>query len=125
MPNENTVFTPSSILFRPHQKPSLQSSRWFLVEAPGTAPGSDRFITQVIYRHSRRTGTLNIVWRVTMLKGEFTAGEDRLQYFWIASSIGGGIAFGQQLHSFMHFDFADSLQIAIAPDLTPRMQKAG
>jgi len=28
-----------------------------LVEAPGTAPGSDRFIATTIYFHSRRTGT--------------------------------------------------------------------
>src|SRR5262245_45310508 len=27
-----------------------------LVEAPGTAPGSDRFITTAIYRHSRQAG---------------------------------------------------------------------
>jgi len=31
-----------------------------LVEAPGTAPGSDRFITTAIYRHSRQAGPLNI-----------------------------------------------------------------
>jgi hypothetical protein len=31
-----------------------------LVEAPGTAPGSEWFITAAIYFHSRRTGTLNI-----------------------------------------------------------------
>jgi len=30
------------------------------VEAPGTAPGSDRFITTAIYRHSRQAGSLNI-----------------------------------------------------------------
>ncbi len=65
MPSENTVFTPSSILFRPRRGPSwplqLRSrpSR-NLVEAPGTAPGSDRFITQAIYRHSRQAGTPNI-----------------------------------------------------------------
>ena len=27
--------------------------RWFMVEAPGTAPGSDGFITLPVYRHSR------------------------------------------------------------------------
>ena len=32
-----------------------------MVEAPGTAPGSDRFITISIYRHSWRTSTSNIV----------------------------------------------------------------
>src|SRR6185295_17108148 len=33
-----------------------------MVEPPGTAPGSDRFITTPVYRHSRplRDGTLNI-----------------------------------------------------------------
>ena len=63
MPNENTVFTPSSILFRPHQKPFMASAvlaEWFLVEAPGTAPGSEWFISQAIYRHSWRTNTINI-----------------------------------------------------------------
>ena len=34
MPGKSPIFTPSSILFRPQQKPSL---RRFLVEAPGTA----------------------------------------------------------------------------------------
>jgi len=34
MPSKSTPFTPSSILFRPR-----------MVEAPGTAPGSERFIT--------------------------------------------------------------------------------
>ncbi|MDH6690069.1 hypothetical protein AB7M56_002093 [Bradyrhizobium elkanii] len=33
---------------------------WVLVEAPGTAPGSEWFIATVIYFHSRRTGTPNI-----------------------------------------------------------------
>jgi hypothetical protein len=27
--------------------------KWLLVEAPGTAPGSDGFITMAVYRHSR------------------------------------------------------------------------
>ena len=31
-----------------------------LVEAPGTAPGSEWFIATAIYFHSRRTGTPNI-----------------------------------------------------------------
>src|SRR6266851_9448654 len=31
-----------------------------MVEAPGTAPGSEWFITTAIYRHSRQAGTLNI-----------------------------------------------------------------
>ena len=32
-----------------------------MVEAPGTAPGSDRFITISIYRHSWRASAPNIV----------------------------------------------------------------
>ncbi len=63
MPNENTVFTPSSILFRPHQKPfgaCALLAEWFLVEAPGTAPGSEWFISQAIYRHVWQASTLNI-----------------------------------------------------------------
>src|SRR5262252_4694640 len=31
-----------------------------MVEAPGTAPGSEWFITTAIYRHSRQAGSLNI-----------------------------------------------------------------
>ncbi len=31
-----------------------------MVEAPGTAPGSEWFISQVIYRHSWRTSPFNI-----------------------------------------------------------------
>ena len=33
---------------------------WALVEAPGTAPGSEWFIAAAIYRHSRQAGSLNI-----------------------------------------------------------------
>jgi chromate transporter len=36
--------------------------RQALVEAPGTAPGSEWFIVTVVYFHSRRTGTSNIGW---------------------------------------------------------------
>ena len=50
MPSENTPFTPLSILFRPH---GLFPRGEEMVEAPGTAPGSDGFITMAIYRHSR------------------------------------------------------------------------
>src|SRR5215831_7248149 len=59
MPGKSTPFTPSSILFRPRLG---ISSQWYsrplttdplMVEAPGTAPGSDRFITTAIYCHSR------------------------------------------------------------------------
>ena len=50
MPSENTPFTPSSILFRP-RIPANAGGSW--VEPPGTAPGSDGFITIAFYRHSR------------------------------------------------------------------------
>ena len=60
MPNENTVFTPSSILFRPHQQTALNSRRGLMVEAPGTAPGSEWFIAQAIYRHSQQADNFNI-----------------------------------------------------------------
>ena len=52
MPSKSSIFTPLSILFRPHQKPVKKTDR-FLVEAPGTAPGSNRFITPAVYCHSR------------------------------------------------------------------------
>jgi len=71
MPSERSPFTPSSILFRPHQlltrllktlkahKDPLgeqimrfQTENGQLVEAPGTAPGSEWFIPMSIYRHS-------------------------------------------------------------------------
>ena len=50
-PSENTPFTPLSILFRPQWLRSLERSE--MVEAPGTAPGSNGFITMAVYRHSR------------------------------------------------------------------------
>ncbi len=65
MPSENLPFTPSSSLFHPHQKPFLPVYQGFgathllfgfeqlVVEVPGTAPGSEWFITTAIYRHSR------------------------------------------------------------------------
>ncbi len=63
MPSERTPFTPSSILFRPRQNPQSQLTLSktallrALVEAPGTAPGSDELITMTIYRHSRTNPT--------------------------------------------------------------------
>ena len=61
MPSESPIFTPLSILFRPHQKPAFKADRRFLVEAPGTAPGSNRLITKAIYRHSRiKSGNVHI-----------------------------------------------------------------
>ena len=53
MPSENMPFTLSSILFRPHQKHIAQMGDMLVVEAPGTAPGSEKFITTAVYRHSR------------------------------------------------------------------------
>ena len=42
-------------------KARFRVARWrALVEAPGTAPGSEWFIATAIYFHSRRTGTPNI-----------------------------------------------------------------
>src|SRR5262249_41352366 len=61
MPSKSAPFTPSSILFRPRLKD--QSSKvgyrltsdhsLLMVAAPGTPPGSDRFITPAFYRQSR------------------------------------------------------------------------
>jgi len=33
-----------------------------MVEAPGTAPGSDGFIAKTVYRHSRQTDTFDIAF---------------------------------------------------------------
>jgi len=61
MPSKKSIFTPLSILFRPHQKPVFCGR--FLVEAPGTAPGSNGFISPLIYRHIRQAGIPYIEWR--------------------------------------------------------------
>src|ERR1700742_814704 len=42
-----------------------------LVEAPGTAPGSEWFIATAIYFHSRRTGTRNIGGNASGKKSSF------------------------------------------------------
>src|SRR3954453_3713060 len=47
MPGKSSPFTPSSILFHPHQMPPGPGWR-NVVEVPGTAPGSDRFITMAV-----------------------------------------------------------------------------
>jgi len=59
MPGKSQSFTPSSILFHPHQmclalfvKRYFALSKAHLVEVPGTAPGSDRFIAISVYHHS-------------------------------------------------------------------------
>ena len=54
MPGKRPPFTPSSILFRPRRNPACGRA---LVEAPGTAPGSERLIAMTVYRHSRREPT--------------------------------------------------------------------
>lgn len=51
---------PRRSYFAPAKSHPRMGSRWVLVEAPGTAPGSEWFIATVIYFHSRRTGTPNI-----------------------------------------------------------------
>ena len=51
MPSKRAPFTPSSILFRPRRSP--RNGPWALVEAPGTAPGSEWFIPMSVYRHIR------------------------------------------------------------------------
>ena len=53
MPSESSPFTPSSILFRPRRRPRSRLVKRALVEAPGTAPGSEGFITMTVYRHIR------------------------------------------------------------------------
>jgi len=78
MPSKSAPFTPSSILFRPRirkqwseagrrEDGQASASRSLaidhcplMVEAPGTAPGSEWFITTAVYRHSRQAGTPNI-----------------------------------------------------------------
>ena len=65
MPSKSTTFTPSSILFRPPiSGTAVEYYRStvvpLVVEAPGTAPGSEWFITTAIYRHSRQAGMPNI-----------------------------------------------------------------
>ena len=56
MPGKSAIFTPSSILFRPHQR--LPHGLQPVVEAPGTAPGSDELIPTTVYRHSRLAPTV-------------------------------------------------------------------
>ncbi len=58
MPSKRAIFTPLSILFRPHQ--NITNRDYTLVEAPGTAPGSNRFISPSIYYHSWQASSLNI-----------------------------------------------------------------
>ena len=48
----------SSILFRPHR--SRVKLREEMVEAPGTAPGSETLMSRGVYRHSRFPDATNI-----------------------------------------------------------------
>lgn len=75
MPSKKTIFTPSSILFRPQHNPAasvaveIRRFRRIVVEAPGTAPGSEWFISPLIYRHIRLRGTPYIGCPVASEKG--------------------------------------------------------
>ncbi len=64
MPSKRTLFTPSSILFRPHHQNSdvlfAPSAGVLVVEAPGTAPGSEKLISTPIYHHSWQASPTNI-----------------------------------------------------------------
>ena len=51
---------PRRSYFAPAKARFLGTPEWALVEAPGTAPGSEWFIATTVYFHSRRTGTPNI-----------------------------------------------------------------
>ena len=53
MPGKSTTFTPSSILVRPRRSPVNRVYWRALVEAPGTAPGSEWFIATAVYHHSQ------------------------------------------------------------------------
>ena len=63
MPSKSQTFTLSSILVRPQQMPlpiwlssageANQAGQRHVVEAPGTAPGSEKLIPPAVYRHSR------------------------------------------------------------------------
>ena len=69
MPSKSLTFTPLSILFRPHEP----ATTGVLVETPGTAPGSNRFITLAVYRHSRCRQALYRRGRGTMQTGLWKA----------------------------------------------------
>jgi thymidylate synthase (FAD) len=49
--------------------PKTLTTKGFLVEAPGTAPGSTTLIPRTVYRHSRQAGTRNIGTREGGEKG--------------------------------------------------------
>src|SRR5262252_7744723 len=54
---------PRRSYFAPTDAAALRLAAAASVEAPGTAPGSDRFITTAIYRHSRLAPARQIEWR--------------------------------------------------------------
>jgi len=53
MPGKRAIFTPLSILFRPRR--IAEQNICHVVEAPGTAPGSNEFISPSVYYHSWKT----------------------------------------------------------------------
>lgn len=57
MPSEKSVFTAR---VEPVSPPCARRSAGWMVEAPGTAPGSTTLIPRTVYRHSRRTSPANI-----------------------------------------------------------------
>jgi len=76
MPNKKSLFTPSSILFRPHHHPAdvpVSACRRIMVEAPGTAPGSEWFIATLVYCHSCLSSIPNIGCASPDEKGLITA----------------------------------------------------
>ena len=60
MPSKRYTFRRSSILFRPQM--TFNKTQGELVEAPGTAPGSDTLITCSFIAIAGATGTLIIVF---------------------------------------------------------------
>jgi hypothetical protein len=82
MPSKSGVlYTPVD----PISPPSNTVRERHVVEAPGTAPGSEWFITTAIYCHSRRTGRGNI-WRTAEKKKPFRASFRALAPFSSGSS---------------------------------------
>ena len=77
MPSKRVPFTPSSILVRPHQMlPQSLGLQRHVVEAPGTAPGSEWLITESIYRYSRTNPAHPIyvgTWQKKRVSQELTA----------------------------------------------------
>jgi|GEM_PF-2230098 len=71
MPGESQSFTTLVDPISPPEQPALKLiKRWLeLVEAPGTAPGSETIIPKNVYRHSRLPDELNIGFSASDCKG--------------------------------------------------------